>query len=107
MILGEDGSSNKDSCISLRAQDSLLSKAPSSTQSETSLADGETERDAAAEMNRNQSEEASATPSPPLSPATSDLSEQATSQSTLVNQTQEATWRDVINICVSGVSGGE
>ncbi|XP_026829759.1 uncharacterized protein LOC105275230 isoform X2 [Ooceraea biroi] len=103
---GEDGSSNKGSCISLRAQDSLPSKAPSSAQSETSLADGETEQDAAAEPNRDQSEEAPATPSPPSSPVASDLSER-TSQSTLVNQTQEATWRDVINICVSGVSGGE
>ncbi|XP_077280028.1 SNF4/AMP-activated protein kinase gamma subunit [Temnothorax americanus] len=101
---GEDGSSNKGSSISLRAQDSLLSKAPSSAQSETSLADGETEQDAAEATDRNQSEEAPATPSPPLSPVTSDISEP---QSTLVNQTQEATWRDVINICVSGVSGGE
>jgi hypothetical protein len=93
-----------------------LSKAPSSAQSETSLADGETEQDAAAaaaaaaaaETNRDRSEETPATPSPPLSPVTtSDLSER-TSQSALVtNQTQEATWRDVINICVSGVSGGE
>jgi len=105
-IPGEDGSSNKGSCISLRAQDSVLSKAPSSAQSETSLADGETEQDAAAETNRDRSEETPATPSPPLSPVTSDLSER-TSQSALVNQTQEATWRDVINICVSGVSGGE
>ncbi|XP_011686138.1 PREDICTED: flocculation protein FLO11 [Wasmannia auropunctata] len=104
---GEDGSSNKGSSISLRAQDSQLSKAPSSAQSEASLADGETEQDAAAEATtteRNRSEEAPATPSPPLSPVTSDISEP---QSTLVNQTQEATWRDVINICVSGVSGGE
>lgn len=104
LVLGEDGSSNKGSSISLRAQDSLLSKAPSSAQSETSLADGETEQDAAEATDRNQSEEAPTTPSPPLSPVTSDISEP---QSTLVNQTQEATWRDVINICVSGVSGGE
>lgn len=104
LISGEDGSSNKGSSISLRAQDSLLSKAPSSAQSETSLVDGETEQDAAEAADRNQSEEAPATPSPPLSPVTSDISEP---QSTLVNQTQEATWRDVINICVSGVSGGE
>lgn len=103
LILGEDGSSNKGSSISLRAQDSLLSKAPSSAQSETSLVDGEAEQDAAEAMDRNQSEEAPATPSPPLSPVTSDISE----PQTLVNQTQEATWRDVINICVSGVSGGE
>ncbi|XP_012058105.1 PREDICTED: dentin sialophosphoprotein [Atta cephalotes] len=101
---GEDGSSNKGSSISLRAQDSLLSKAPSSAQSEASLADGEAEQDVAETTDRNQSEEAPATPSPPLSPVTSDISEP---QSTLVNQTQEATWRDVINICVSGVSGGE
>ncbi|KAL6261200.1 hypothetical protein P5V15_008725 [Pogonomyrmex californicus] len=101
---GEDGSSNKGSSTSLRAQDSLLSKAPSSAQSEASLADGEVEQDAAEATDRNQSEEAPATPSPPLSPVTSDISEP---QSTLVNQTQEATWREVINICVSGVSGGE
>ncbi|XP_011881316.1 PREDICTED: dentin sialophosphoprotein [Vollenhovia emeryi] len=101
---GEDGSSNKGSSISLRAQDCMLSKAPSSAQSETSLADGEAEQDAAEATDRNQSEEAPATPSPPLSPVTSDISEP---QSTLVNQSQEATWRDVINICVSGVSGGE
>ncbi|XP_025989710.2 dentin sialophosphoprotein isoform X1 [Solenopsis invicta] len=102
---GEDGSSNKGSSISLRAQDSLLSKAPSSAQSEASLADGEAEQqDGAEATDHNQSEEAPATPSPPLSPATSEISEP---QSTLVNQTQEATWRDVINICVSGVSGGE
>jgi hypothetical protein len=106
LILGEDGSSNKGSSISLRAQDSLLSKAPSSAQSEASLADGEAEQQDGAEAttDHNQSEEAPATPSPPLSPATSEISEP---QSTLVNQTQEATWRDVINICVSGVSGGE
>lgn len=103
LILGEDGSSNKGSSISLRAQDSLLSKAPSSAQSETSLVDGEAEQDAAEATDRNQSEEAPTTPSPPLSPVTSDISE----PQTLVNQTQEATWRDVINICVSGVSGGE
>lgn len=106
LILGEDGNSNKGSCTSLRAQDSLPSKAPSSAQSEVSLADGEAEQDASAETNRDQSEEAPATPSPPSSPVASDHSER-TSQSTLVNQTQEATWRDVINICVSGVSGGE
>lgn len=105
MVLGEDGSSNKGSSISLRAQDSVLSKAPSSAQSEASLADGETEQDAVEAADRNQSEEEKpATPSPPLSPVTSDISEP---QSTLVNQSQEATWRDVINICVSGVSGGE
>ncbi|CAL1679412.1 unnamed protein product [Lasius platythorax] len=102
---GEDASSNKDSFISLRAHDSLLSKAPSSAQSETSLPDGEVEQqDAAETIHRNRSEEAPATPSPPLSPVTSDLSEP---QSTLVNQSQDAAWRDVINICVSGVSGGE
>ncbi|KAL0105605.1 hypothetical protein PUN28_015832 [Cardiocondyla obscurior] len=100
---GEDGSSNKGSSISLRAQDSLLSKAPSTAQSETSLADGETEQDGAEATDRNQPEEAPATPSPPSSPVTSDISE----PQTLVNQTQEAAWRDVLNICVSGVSGGE
>jgi len=104
LFLGEDANSNKDCSISLRAHDSLLSKAPSSAQSETSLPDGEVEqrRDAAETMDR--SEEGLATPSPPLSPVTSDLSEP---QSTLVNQSQDAAWRDVINICVSGVSGGE
>ncbi|KZC10125.1 5'-AMP-activated protein kinase subunit gamma-2 [Dufourea novaeangliae] len=93
---GEDGSSNKNSSISLRAQDSV-SKAPSSVQSEASLADGEqeTEVDAA---KVNQSEEAPATPSPPLSPAASDISEP---QSNLVNQSQEPAWREVT------VSGGE
>ncbi|KAK9303130.1 hypothetical protein QLX08_005085 [Tetragonisca angustula] len=93
---GEDGSSNKDSSISLRAQDSM-SKAPSSVQSEASIPDGETE----AEQNTvevNQSEEAPATPSPPLSPAASDISEP---QSTLVNQSQESAWREVT------VSGGD
>lgn len=105
MILGEDANSNKDCSISLRTHDSLLSKAPSSAQSETSLPDGEIEqRDAVEMIDRNRSEEGPATPSPPLSPVTSDLSEP---QSTLVNQSQDAAWRDVINICVSGVSGGE
>lgn len=97
LILGEDGSSNKGSSISLRAQDPTLSKAPSSAQSEASLTgDGEAEQDAA---DGNRSEGAPATPSPPLSPAASDISEP---QSTLVNQTaQEPTWREVT------VSGGE
>ncbi|XP_032673861.1 dentin sialophosphoprotein [Odontomachus brunneus] len=94
---GEDGSSNKGSSISLRAQDTALSKAPSSAQSEASFTgDGETEQDAA---EGNRCEEAPATPSPPLSPAASDISEP---QSTLVSQaTQEPTWREVT------VSGGE
>ncbi|XP_076624673.1 SNF4/AMP-activated protein kinase gamma subunit isoform X2 [Colletes latitarsis] len=93
---GEDGSSNKNSSISLRAQDSL-SKAPSSVQSEASLPDGEQEAEQdAAEV--NQPDEAPATPSPPLSPATSDISEP---QSTLVAQSQESAWREVT------VSGGE
>ncbi|EFN79558.1 5'-AMP-activated protein kinase subunit gamma-2 [Harpegnathos saltator] len=97
---GEDGSSNKGSSISLRAQDPTLSKAPSSAQSEASLTgDGETEQDAAA-AEGNRSEEAPATPSPPLSPAALDISEPP--QSTLVSQsTQEPTWREVT------VSGGE
>nr|XP_012230181.1 PREDICTED: dentin sialophosphoprotein [Linepithema humile]XP_012230189.1 PREDICTED: dentin sialophosphoprotein [Linepithema humile]XP_012230198.1 PREDICTED: dentin sialophosphoprotein [Linepithema humile]XP_012230207.1 PREDICTED: dentin sialophosphoprotein [Linepithema humile]XP_012230216.1 PREDICTED: dentin sialophosphoprotein [Linepithema humile] len=107
---GEDGNSNKGSSISLRAQDSLLLKAPSSTQSETSLADGEVEQDAAettatSTTEHNQSEEAPATPSPPLTPVTSEVSDPQST--TLVNQTQETTWRDVLNICVTGVSGGE
>ncbi|XP_050454720.1 dentin sialophosphoprotein-like isoform X4 [Cataglyphis hispanica] len=102
---GEDASSNKDCSISLRAHDSLLSKAPNSAQLETLLPDGDVEQqDAAETIDHNRSEEAPATPSPPLSPVTSDLSEP---QSTLVNQSQDAAWRDVINICVSGVSGGE
>ncbi|XP_017761085.1 PREDICTED: 5'-AMP-activated protein kinase subunit gamma-1 isoform X4 [Eufriesea mexicana] len=93
---GEDGSSNKDSSISLRAQDSL-SKAPSSVQSEASIPDGDAEAEQdTAEV--NQSEEAPATPSPPLSPAASDISEP---QSTLVNQSQESAWREVT------VSGGD
>ncbi|XP_060812814.1 serine-rich adhesin for platelets-like [Bombus pascuorum] len=93
---GEDGSSNKDSSVSLRAQDSA-SKAPSSVQSEASIPDGETEAEQdTAEV--NQSEEAPATPSPPLSPAASDISEP---QSTLVNQSQESAWREV------AVSGGD
>lgn len=109
-VLGEDGNSNKGSSISLRAQDSLLLKAPSSAQSETSLVDGEVEQDAAettatATTEPNQSEEAPATPSPPLTPVTSEASDPQST--TLVNQTQETTWRDVINICVTGVSGGE
>nr|XP_031848505.1 uncharacterized protein LOC116433964 isoform X2 [Nomia melanderi] len=93
---GEDGSSNKNSSISLRAQDSL-SKAPSSVQLEASLPDGEQEAEPDA-ADVNQSEEAPATPSPPLSPAASDISEP---QSNLVNQSQEPTWREVT------VSGGE
>nr|XP_012148367.1 PREDICTED: uncharacterized protein LOC100882269 isoform X2 [Megachile rotundata]XP_012148368.1 PREDICTED: uncharacterized protein LOC100882269 isoform X2 [Megachile rotundata]XP_012148369.1 PREDICTED: uncharacterized protein LOC100882269 isoform X3 [Megachile rotundata] len=94
---GEDGSSNKDSSISLRAQDSITSKAPSSAQSESSIPDGEAEGDQdTAEV--TQPEEATATPSPPLSPATSDISEP---QSALVNQSQESAWREVT------VSGGE
>ncbi|XP_017797521.1 PREDICTED: dentin sialophosphoprotein-like isoform X2 [Habropoda laboriosa] len=94
---GEDGSSNKDSSISLRAQNSNASKAPSSVQSEASIADGDADADQdAAEV--NQSEEAPATPSPPLSPAATDISEP---QSTLVNQSQESAWREVT------VSGGE
>ncbi|KAL6430655.1 hypothetical protein ACFW04_006916 [Cataglyphis niger] len=102
---GEDASSNKDCSISLRAHDSLLSKAPNSAQLETLLPDGDVEQqDAAETIDHNRSEEAPATPSPPLSPVTTDLSEP---QSTLVNQSQDAAWRDVINICVSGVSGGE
>nr|XP_033323720.1 serine-rich adhesin for platelets-like isoform X2 [Megalopta genalis] len=93
---GEDGSSNKNSSISLRTQDSL-SKNPSSVQLEASLPDGEQEAEPdAAEV--NQSEEAPATPSPPLSPAASDMSEP---QSNLVNQSQEPAWREVT------VSGGE
>ncbi|XP_043584147.1 serine-rich adhesin for platelets isoform X1 [Bombus pyrosoma] len=93
---GEDGSSNKDSSVSLRAQDST-SKAPSSVQSEASIPDGEAEAEQdTAEV--NQSEEAPATPSPPLSPAASDISEP---QSTLVNQSQESAWREV------AVSGGD
>ncbi|XP_076646407.1 SNF4/AMP-activated protein kinase gamma subunit isoform X1 [Halictus rubicundus] len=93
---GEDGSSNKNSSISLRAQDSL-SKTPSSVQLEASLPDGEQEAEPdAAEV--NQSEGAPATPSPPLSPAASDMSEP---QSNLVNQSQETAWREVT------VSGGE
>lgn len=97
LISGEDGSSNKGSSISLRAQDTALSKAPSSAQSEASLTgDGETEQDAGEGI---RSEEAPATPSPPLSPAASDISEP---QSTLVSQAaQEPTWREVT------VSGGE
>ncbi|KAF3427346.1 hypothetical protein E2986_10659 [Frieseomelitta varia] len=93
---GEDGSSNKDSSISLRAQDSM-SKAPSSVQSEASIPDGETEAEQDT-VEVNQSEEAPATPSPPLSPAASDISEP---QSTLVNQSQESAWREVT------VSGGD
>lgn len=93
---GEDGSSNKNSSISLRAQDSL-SKTSSSVQLEASLPDGEHEAEPdAAEV--NQSEGAPATPSPPLSPAASDISEP---QSNLINQSQEPAWREVT------VSGGE
>ena len=74
-----------------------MSKAPSSVQSEASIPDGETEAEQdTAEV--NQSEEAPATPSPPLSPAASDISEP---QSTLVNQSQESAWREV------AVSGGD
>lgn len=66
-------------------------------QSETSIPDGETEAEQdTAEV--NQSEEAPATPSPPLSPVASDISEP---QSTLVNQSQESAWREVT------VSGGD
>lgn len=66
-------------------------------QSEASLLDGEQDAEQnAAEV--NQPVEAPATPSPPLSPAASDISEP---QSSLVNQSQEPTWREVT------VSGGE
>lgn len=96
LISGEDGSSNKGSSISLRAQDSALSKDPSAAQLETSLTgDSETVQDV---VEGNRSEETPATSSPPLSPAASDISEP---QSTLVNQAQEPTWREVT------VSGGE
>lgn len=64
---------------------------------EASLPDGEQEAEPDA-ADVNQSEEAPATPSPPLSPAASDISEP---QSNLVNQSQEPTWREVT------VSGGE
>ncbi|XP_015586560.1 dentin sialophosphoprotein [Cephus cinctus] len=94
---GEDGSSNKGSSISLRAQDSINSRAPSSAQSETSLVDGEAEPEQEV-ADANQTEESPTTPSPPLSPAGSDISEP---QSTLVNPSQEPTWREVT------VSGGE
>lgn len=97
-IIGEDGSSNKGSSISLRAQDCNVLKAPSSVPSEASIVDGEaeTEQDSA---DVNQSEEALTLPSPPLSPAASDIISEP--QSTLVNQSQESAWREVT------VSGGE
>lgn len=110
LILGEDGNSNKGSSISLRVQDSLLPKALSSAQSEMSLADDEIQQDvtetpATSTMKRNQTEETPTRPSPPLTPVTPEVSD--SQSTTLVNQTQETTWRDVINICVTGVSGGE
>uniref|UniRef100_A0A0C9RVW0 Prkag2_1 protein n=1 Tax=Fopius arisanus TaxID=64838 RepID=A0A0C9RVW0_9HYME len=81
---GEDTTSTKGSSISLRAQDSLSStKVLSSAQSEASLAD---------------EEQPDASPSPPLSPAASDTSEL---QPSLVNSSQETSWREV------AVSGGE
>ena len=95
---GENGSSNKDSSISLRAQDSIASKAPSSLQSEASIPDGEAEVTEQDTAEVNESEVVIETPSPPLSPATSDISEP---QSALVNQSQESAWREVT------VSGGE
>lgn len=97
---GEDGtSSEKGSSVSLRERDSVTSKGPSSAPSEASLLDhGDT--DAAQEGDKADSgqadEEPRATPSPPLSPTTSDISDHL-----LVNQSQEATWREVT------VSGGE
>ncbi|XP_066603714.1 uncharacterized protein SNF4Agamma isoform X2 [Prorops nasuta] len=103
---GEDGS-NKGSSVSLRARDASLSKDDSIAHSLTSLADGETEaehtvdacKDAenAAEES-NQVGQPPSTPSPPLSPAASDISEP---QSTVVSQSQEPSWREVT------VSGGE
>lgn len=66
-------------------------------QSEASLLDCDPEADHnAAEV--SQPDDAPATPSPPLSPAASDISEP---QSTLVSQSQEPAWREVT------VSGGE
>ena len=93
---GEDSSSNKTSSISLRVQDSV-SKAPSSVQSEASLPDCDPEADQNV-AEASQPDDAPATPSPPLSPAASDISEP---QSTLVSQSQEPAWREVT------VSGGE
>ncbi|XP_043288182.1 dentin sialophosphoprotein isoform X2 [Venturia canescens] len=89
---GEDGS-NKGSSVSLRAQDSIPSKA----QSEASLGEDEPEVDNEA-IETNQTVEVPGTPSPPLSPAASDISE---TQSSMVNQPSETSWREVT------VSGGE
>ncbi|XP_033211898.1 uncharacterized protein LOC117169575 [Belonocnema kinseyi] len=95
---GEDSVSNKGSSISLRAQDSATSKAPSSAHSESSLADVEVDPDQDV-TSTSQRDQAPVTPSPPLSPTASDISEP---HSTLVNnQSQEASWREVT------VSGGE
>ena len=96
-IQGEDSGSNKGSSISLRAQDSVTSKPPSSANSESSLADVEAEVDQEV-IDISQVEQASATLSPLLSPTESDISEP---QSALVNQSQEPSWREVT------VSGGE
>ncbi|XP_017890901.1 dentin sialophosphoprotein-like isoform X2 [Ceratina calcarata] len=108
---GEDGSSNKDSSISLRAQDSTVSKTSNSVQSEASNVDSDSTAAAAAAaaattteverdpLDANTSEDVPATPSPPLSSAASDISEPRSS--TLVNQSQESAWREVT------VTGGE
>ncbi|XP_034945019.1 flocculation protein FLO11 isoform X2 [Chelonus insularis] len=95
---GEDGTSTKDSSLSLRAEDSTNSaKASSSGQSEASLADDEPEREQEA-VDSNQVTDVEAAPSPLLSPATSDILE---SQSALVEHSQKSTWREV------AVSSGE
>lgn len=95
-VPGENGS-NKGSSVSLRAQDSIPSKAPSSAQSEASLGEDEPEGDSEA-IETNQTVEAPGTPSPPLSPAASDTSE---TRSSMVKQPSETSWREVT------VSGGE
>ncbi|XP_046614335.1 dentin sialophosphoprotein isoform X1 [Neodiprion virginianus] len=102
----DDGSSNKDSLLSLRDKDSGTSKEPSLAASEVSLVDhGDTEGDEDADKADNNRTTAVAVaeeqvtrriPSPPLSPTASDISDHL-----LVTQSQEPTWREVT------VSGGE
>ncbi|XP_046594034.1 dentin sialophosphoprotein isoform X3 [Neodiprion lecontei] len=102
----DDGSSNKDSLLSLRDKDSGTSKEPSLAASEVSLVDhGDTEGDEDADKADNNRTTAIAVaeeqvthriPSPPLSPTASDISDHL-----LVTQSQEPTWREVT------VSGGE
>ncbi|KAK0167210.1 hypothetical protein PV327_004639 [Microctonus hyperodae] len=95
---GENGADDKDSSISLHDQDSInLMQEPVAAQCEASAADNEPEIEQEA-TGSAEVENTNATPSPPASPAASETSE---TQSALVNQSPESSWREV------AVSGGE